>query len=151
MPDGEGRARSTASVFGHPVHPMLVPLPIVCFAGALATDLAYWGSAEIMWANFSAWLIAAGLLFDGLAALAGMVDYFGDARVRRIRAATLHMVVNLAVWALQLVNAFVHGRDGWTAVVPAGLTLSAISVALMAIGGWLGGSLVYRHGVGVGR
>ena len=43
------RVRSTAQIAGHPIHPMLVPIPIACFIGALLTDIAYVASAEIMW------------------------------------------------------------------------------------------------------
>ncbi|MDB5698193.1 MAG: rane protein [Alphaproteobacteria bacterium] len=145
------RPRSTASVFGHPIHPMLVPFPIVCFVGALVTDIVYTRSANVMWSNFSIWLISAGLLIGGFAAVTGLIDYSGDRRVRAIGAATVHMLLNIAVWVIELVNAFVHSRDGWTAVVPTGITLSAIAVALLAVSGWLGGTLVYRHGVGTPR
>jgi uncharacterized membrane protein len=47
------------------------------------------------------------------------------------------------------VNNLVHAGDGWTAVVPYGLILSAATVAVMAVTDWLGRSMVYRHGVGV--
>jgi uncharacterized membrane protein len=130
---------------------MLVPFPIVCFIGALLTDITYAESANIMWANFSIWLITAGLVMGGFAALAGLIDYFGDRRVRRAGAATVHMLINIGVWVLELFNAFVHSRDGWTSVVPTGLTLSIVSVALLLVSGWLGGTLVYRYGVGQGR
>jgi hypothetical protein len=48
--------RPTAQIARHPIHPMLVPIPIVCFIGALITDIAYVVTADIMWADFSAWL-----------------------------------------------------------------------------------------------
>jgi uncharacterized membrane protein len=141
--------RSTAKLFGHPLHPMLVPFPMVCFIGALATDLAYVASANVMWSNFSNWLITVGLVMGGLAALTGIIDYAGDKRVRAARQATPHMLLNMAVFVLEIFNAFVHNRDGWTSVVPTGLTLSVVSVALLAVSAWLGASLVYKHGVGV--
>lgn len=141
--------RSTARVFGHPIHAMLVPFPITCFIGALLTDLAYVGSANVMWSNFSIWLITAGLVMGGFAALAGIIDYAGDRRVRAAGPATLHMILNISVFVIELFNAFVHSRDGWTSVVPTGLTLSIISVALLAVSAWLGASLVYKHRVGV--
>ena len=147
----DGRPRSTASIFGHPIHAMLVPFPIVCFIAALLTDIAYVQTANIMWSNFSIWLISGGLLVGGFAALAGLVDYFGDRRVRAIPTATIHALLNISIWVIELFNAFVHSRDGWTSVVPTGITLSAISVALLAISGWLGGALVYKHGVGTPR
>ncbi|HEX8445952.1 MAG TPA: DUF2231 domain-containing protein [Sphingomonas sp.] len=141
--------RSTATLFGHPLHPMLVPFPIVCFIGALLTDLAYYASANIQWSNFSIWLITAGLVMGGLAAVTGIIDYAGDKRVRAARPATPHMIINLSVFVIELFNAFVHSRDGWTSVVPTGMTLSIISVLLLGISAWLGGSLVYKHRVGV--
>jgi uncharacterized membrane protein len=140
---------STASIAGHPLHPMLVPFPIVCFVGTLATDLAYWRTADIMWANFSAWLLAAGLVFGVLAALAGLTDFLGHRRVRAQAPAWPHMLGNLLVLGLSLVNAFVHSRDAWTSVVPTGLILSALVVLILLVTGWLGWAMVYRHRVGV--
>jgi uncharacterized membrane protein len=148
---GPANPRSTASIFGHPIHPMLVPFPITCFIGALLTDFAYLKSANVQWSNFSIWLITFGLIMGGLAALTGLIDYFGDKRVRQARAATPHMLINITVMVLELFNAFVHSRDGWTAVVPTGITLSIISVLLLSVSGWLGGSLAYKHRVGMSQ
>jgi uncharacterized membrane protein len=59
------------------------------------------------------------------------------------------MVGNLAAVLLSVVNFLVHLRDGAVAVMPTGLILSAIVVLLLAFNGWMGGELVFRHGVGV--
>lgn len=141
--------KSTASVAGHPVHPMLVPFPIAFFTAALVTDIAYWWTANLMWANFSAWLIAAGLLIGAIAALIGLIDFVGSRGVRSQRSAWLHLAGNVVVLVLALINSFVHARDGWTSVVPTGLILSCCVVLVLLFTGWLGSSLVYRHGVGV--
>ena len=143
------RPRSTATIFGHPIHPMLVPFPITCFIGAFLTDIAYARSANLQWQYFSIWLISAGLVMGGLAAVAGIVDYWGDRRVRAQRPAAWHGLINIAVWLLSLLNAFVHSRDGWTAVVPEGIVLSGVVSALLLVSAWLGGTLTYRRGVGV--
>ena len=149
-PDTErDHPRSTASIFGHPIHAMLVPFPVTCFIGAFVTDLIYSRTYNLQWQYFSIWLLTAGLIMGGLAALFGFVDYFGDRRVRRVRPANWHMALNLLAWLLSLINAFVHSRDGWTAVVPEGLILSGLVVLLLGVSGWLGQSLVYRHRVGV--
>lgn len=145
------RPRSTAQIFGHPLHAMLVPFPIVCFSGAFVTDIAYWQTANLQWQYFSIWLITAGLIFGGLAAVMGLIDYFSDRRVRRLRAATPHMVLNIAAMLLELLNAFVHSRDGWTAVVPQGSILSGIVTLILMVSAWLGAALTYKAGVGVGR
>lgn len=115
----------------HPLHAMLVPFPIVCFTGALLSDLAYWRTAEMMWANFSAWLLTFGLALGVLAALAGLFDFFTNRLVRGRSRGWLHMIGNFAVLALSVLNAFVHSRDAWTSVVPTGLALSAVVVILM--------------------
>jgi uncharacterized membrane protein len=141
--------RSTASILGHPIHPMLVPVPITCFVGALITDIVYAQTAAMQWANFSVWLITIGLLVSVLVVLAGLIDFLGDRRIRRIGASWIHGAVNGLALVLSIFNAFVHSRDAYTSVVPTGLILSAIVVVLLAIGAWNGGSLVYRHGVGV--
>ena len=141
--------RSTARIGDHPIHPMLVPFPITCFIGALVTDIVYARSANLFWQYFSIWLITAGLVMGALAAVAGLIDYLGDRRIRAKRPATWHMLLNITAMILSLLNAFVHSRDGWTAVVPQGIILSGVVVAILGVSGWLGGSLVYRHRVGV--
>jgi uncharacterized membrane protein len=145
----ERNPKSTASVGGHPIHPMLVPFPIVCFVGAFATDLAYWNSAAVMWETFSVWLLTAGLVMAFFAVIAGLIDFIGSRAVRALKPAWPHVLGNVVVVALSVINAFIHSRDGYTAVVPTGLTLSGLVVLIMLFTGWMGWSMVYRHRVGV--
>ncbi|QPC91586.1 DUF2231 domain-containing protein [Mesorhizobium sp. INR15] len=125
----------------HPIHAFLVPFPMACFSGALLTDLTYWRTAEMMWADFSAWLLAFGLVLGFLAALAGLFDYFTNRLVRRDARGWLHMIGSIAVLALSLLNAFVHSRDAWTSVVPTGMILSAVVVFLMIVSAFAGRSI----------
>jgi uncharacterized membrane protein len=141
----------TARIARHPIHPMLVPFPIICFTGALLTDVAYWLTAEMMWADFSAWLLVIGLVMGVLAAIAGLIDFLGNRLIRAQSPAWPHLLGNLVVLVIAFFNMLVHSRDAWTSVVPTGLVLSLITVLIVAITGWLGSSLVYRHGVGVVR
>ena len=143
--------RSTAKIAGHPIHPMLVPFPIVCFVGTLVTDIAYWRTAQMMWADFSAWLLTVGMIMGVLAAIAGLIDFLGNRLIRTQRPAWPHMIGNIVVLLLALLNALVHTRDAWTSVVPTGLILSAVVVLILPVTGWLGWSMVYRHGVGAVR
>jgi uncharacterized membrane protein len=143
--------RSTASVAGHPLHPMLVPFPIVCFVGTLVTDIAYWATANVMWANFSAWLLTVGLIMGVLAAVAGLIDFLGNRLIRAQAPAWPHLLGNVLVMVLATLNILIHSRDAWTSVVPLGLILSAAVVLILPVTGWLGWALVYRHRVGVGR
>ena len=137
--------RSTARIAGHPIHPMLVPFPIVCFVGTLITDITYAITADMQWANFSAWLLLAGLVVSVFAVIAGLVDAIGDRRILRLRPAWIHVLGNLVALALAILNALVHTRDAYTSVVPAGLILSALTVVVLIVTGWVGGQMVYRE------
>jgi uncharacterized membrane protein len=141
--------KSTARVAGHPIHPMLVPIPIAGFTGALLTDIAYACTADTQWAVFSSWLLVAGLVGAALAAVAGLIDFLSERRIRRLRPAWIHAVGNVAAVLLELLNVFVHSRDAWTSVVPWGLALSIVTVLILLVTGWNGWEMVYRHGVAV--
>ncbi|WP_424974122.1 DUF2231 domain-containing protein [Methylobacterium brachiatum] len=149
IPVSETYPRSTASIAGHPIHPMLVPIPIVCFVGTLVTDIAYWSTANMQWANFSAWLLSIGLVASVFAGLAGAIDFFGDRTIRRLRPAWIHASGNALALILAIVNAFVHSRDAYTSVVPTGLILSALVVVILMVTGWNGAELIHQHRVGV--
>lgn len=150
-PDRAVSLAPTAQIAKHPIHPMLVPIPIACFVGALATDIVFAMSGDMMWSNFSCWLIAAGLIVGVLAAIAGLADFLGNRVIRSRPPAWPHMLGNVLVLVLSFFNALVHTRDGWTSVVPTGLILSIIVVLILPVTGWLGWSMVYRYGVGVER
>ncbi|SFI31529.1 Uncharacterized membrane protein [Bradyrhizobium sp. Gha] len=145
------RVRSTAQIAGHPIHPMLVPIPIVCFIGALLTDITYLISAEMMWADFSAWLLLVGVIFGVLAAIAGLTDFLGNRLVRAQAPAWPHLIGNGVAMILAVINLLIHTRDAWTSVGPWGLVLSVLTVLILPVTGWLGWGMVYRHGVGVAR
>jgi uncharacterized membrane protein len=121
------------------------------FVGTLVTDVAYWKTAEMMWADFSAWLLFAGLVMGVLAAITGLIDFLSNRLIRALAPAWFHLAGNAVVLVLAFFNALVHSRDAWTSVVPAGLVLSALTVILMLFTGWMGGAMVYRHRVGVGN
>jgi uncharacterized membrane protein len=141
--------RSTLSLCGRPIHAMLVPIPIVCFVATLVTDIVYWRTAAMMWADISAWLLVIGLTVAIFAAAAGLIDFFGDRGIRELRAAWIHALGNISALILSIFNAFIHTRDAYTSVVPCGLILSALVVAILLVTGWNGWTMVYRHGVGV--
>jgi|SRR3954453_1945490 uncharacterized membrane protein len=145
------KLRSTAQIAGHPIHPMLVPFPIVCFIGALATDIAYAMTAEMMWADFSSWLLVVGVILGVLAAIAGLIDFLSNRLIRELGPAWPHMLGNVLVLVLSVINLLVHTRDAWSSVVPTGLILSIVVVLILPVTGWLGWAMVYRHGVGAAK
>jgi uncharacterized membrane protein len=141
--------RSTAKIAGHPIHAMLVSIPLTCFIVTFFTDLIYWKTANMMWANMSAWLLTIGLVVSVLVVLAGLIDFLGDRRVRALGSAWIHGLGNGLALVLCIFNIFIHSRDAYTSVVPDGLILSGLVVLILAFTSWLGAELVYRHGVGV--
>ncbi|HUP67403.1 MAG TPA: DUF2231 domain-containing protein [Sphingomicrobium sp.] len=141
--------RSTAQIGGHPVHPMLIPFPIVCFVGAFVTDIVYSRNLNDGWATASHWLLGIGLLMAMLAAAAGLTDYLGDDRIRRLGDALKHMLANVAAVVLEAVN-FALRLNNNDFIVSTGVWISAVVVLILLYSGWKGGDLVYRHGIGVG-
>jgi uncharacterized membrane protein len=141
--------RSTASIAGHPVHPMLIPFPIAFFIAAFVCDLVFWGSGNPSWADATVWLLGAGLIMAALAAVAGLTDVLGEAKIRALGAAWWHAGGNVLVVLIELYNWYSRYTDGSSAVLPTGLILSAVVVALLLFTGWKGGEMVYRDKVGV--
>jgi uncharacterized membrane protein len=146
----EESPRSTARIGGHPIHPMLVPIPIACFAGTLITDIAYARTADIMWGDFSDWLLTAGLVVSIFVVIAGLIDFIGDRRIRALPQAWVHAIGNALALVLAIFNAFVHTRDAY-GQLPVGLILSLLVVLILLVTGWNGWDKVYSHGVGVGQ
>jgi uncharacterized membrane protein len=141
--------RSTARIAGHPVHPMTVMFPIVLFVLVWVADLMFWHRHDLIWATLGMLGLALGILLALLAAVFGLIDYFGEARIRALPAANHHLVANLIVVAIQIANFIWRMNGGPGFVVPTGLILSTLAVLLLGYSGWKGGTLVYRHGVGV--
>jgi uncharacterized membrane protein len=131
-------SQPAATTVGRTIHQMLTPFPVAYLTAALVTDLAYWRTAEIMWERFSVWLIAGALIMTAFVALAAVIDLARKHRANWTRA------VGFAVAALlSLLNVLVHSRDGYSAVVPSGLTLSVIVVFLLALTFSAGWALTY--------
>ena len=141
--------KSTAKIGDHPIHPMIIPFPIVFFVSTCAADLVYLGNGDPGWARASVWLLGAGLVMALVAALAGFADFFGDRRVQRISDAWQHMIGNLAAVALNAVNFYIRYDDPAASIAPTGVVLSGVVVLLLLFNGWKGWNLVYRHHVGV--
>jgi uncharacterized membrane protein len=122
-------AAETLTGPGYPLRTIGSALPTFSFLGALVTDVAYWRTSDIQWANFSAWLLAIGMVLGGLSLIVELVHIFP----RRRQASTGWWGIGVLVIALgvALADNFIHARDGWTSVVPSGLILSVITVALM--------------------
>ena len=143
---GDTVLRSTAKPRGRPIHKILVSFSAAYFAGALITDLVYWQIPDVLWERFSIWLIVAGLVMAGLTVVAYAIDL---ASGRQIDRPAWPRVVGYALTiVLSLMNAFIHSRDAYTAVVPTGLTLSGLVIVVLLLTSWAGAALANRPRVG---
>lgn len=141
--------RSRFAIFGHPIHPMLVGIPIGLFLWAFVSDIVYLArDHEAMWYDIAFWSGIAAWVTALVAALPGFGDYLTMARRSSARTiATAHMGLQLIVVTLYIVatilmldrNAASGGQLG------AVFTLHLIGSALLLLSGWLGGEMVFRH------
>ena len=121
-----------------PLYATLVQFPAVCFTGALACDIAYWHTTFYLWGIFSLWLLTAGCVTGLVAGIAGAFTWIRAPHVRSAPFAVFHAMLTGAALVASIANAVVHSRDGYTAVVPLGMTLSAAVVVLMLLATWFG-------------
>jgi uncharacterized membrane protein len=101
---------------------------------------------DVVWERFSIWLITAGLIMAGLAVIAYVIDLLSGRQIDR--PALPRAVGYLLAVLIALFNAFVHSRDGYTAVVPTGLMLSALVVAVLILTAGVASALANRHRIG---
>ncbi|WP_454886804.1 DUF2231 domain-containing protein [Sphingomonas oryzagri] len=128
MPADPGQVR-------RPFHPFFVGLGGALLMAALFTDYMYSSNSLMQWANFSAWLITGGLILALISAIVLILD-FVLGRAGPIRWLDFGLLAAAAV--LSIVNDFIHTRDGWTSVVPSGITISAIVTILLVVAGLRG-------------
>jgi nitrite reductase/ring-hydroxylating ferredoxin subunit/uncharacterized membrane protein len=141
---------SRARLKNHPIHPFLIPFPIAFGTGALAADLVgrldYWGT---FWAT-GAYLAVAAVATGLLAAVPGLIDYFSivPPNSSAKQRATYHMVVNVISLTLIGIGTAFRDPDTWRAGIGT-ILCEAAGMACMTMGGWLGGTLVYRNQIGI--
>jgi uncharacterized membrane protein len=145
--------RSKFAISGHPIHPALVALPIGLFVWSFIANVIYVFSDENMtWYDIAFWSGVAAVVTALLAALPGFGDYMTMARATDARdVATAHMVLNLTVVGLFVVSLALMLDENAASGTALGavVALHAVANGLLALSGWLGGELVFRHHLGV--
>jgi uncharacterized membrane protein len=104
--------------------------------GALASDVAYWWTADFVWADFSDWLVSAAVIVGFFALIVGVVEALALRQAGGAKFSLLYAVLNLVAWVLAVLDMFVHTRDSWTSVAPWGLALSLLSVLAVFASTW---------------
>jgi uncharacterized membrane protein len=138
---------SRASINGHPIHPMLVVFPIGLWVFSFVADLLFIVTGNNVWSAVAYYTMGGGILGALVAAIPGMVDLFSITTGRTRVIGLIHMSINLVVVVLFVINFWI--RTSAEVASTGAIWFSGISVALLAISGWLGGELVFRHRVGV--
>ncbi|AFY43019.1 DUF2231 domain-containing protein [Nostoc sp. PCC 7107] len=140
---------STVAIAGHPLHPLSVIFPIAFLAAALGSDFGYWLTRDFFWARASLWLIGLGLVGGLIAAAIGMSDFLKIERVRKRKAGWAHMILNVSILVLTLLNFILRWGDAEAHILPWGLLISLVVGTLTSVSGWFGAELSYRHKIGV--
>ncbi len=129
---------------------MLVPFPIALLTATLVCDLVFWANGNGFWAQAAFWTLSGAIITALIAAVAGFADFLSNARIRAISDAWHHMLGNLFAVVLAAVSWWLrYTGDVAQAIIPWGLTLSIVIMAVLLYTGWKGGELVYRWRVGM--
>lgn len=136
-------------IAGHPVHPILTDFPVGLWALSFVWDIVAISTGNPLWWTISFWTMLVGLLMALPTAVTGLIDFTGirDTDPAR-RTAILHMVLNVSVASLFLINLLLRGGSEPPARPGLAVLLTGISVVILGLGGWFGGKLVFVHGIG---
>ena len=137
---------------GHPLHPPLTDATIGSYTAATAfAVLSVLGVSEENTAT--AWWLAlvVALVVTVATAVTGLVDWLTIPRGTELwKTATAHLAAMVSATVLFLLAAIVgHGGYADGEVNAGGLVLTLVGFALLTLGGWLGGSIVFGHGMRV--
>ncbi len=144
---------SRASIGGHPLHPILIPFPIGLLVFSLIADLIYLWRGNPVWENYIAfYTLLAGIIGAALAAVPGLIDWATLTERSVVKIANWHARVNIITLLIFIASFYLRTASGatWIKGMPVLPTIiSAVGVVGLVIAGWLGGELVFRHGVAV--
>ena len=142
-----------AGTYGHPVHPIVVTVPIGAWVCSLVFDLVSYGSSQPeTWSTGAMWLILLGVLGAAAAAVFGVIDLSNLPKGSSVlKTARIHAGLNSTALGL-FIGSFIWRyttQDSWDSAPVGPLILSIIGLAAVGISGFLGGRLSYHYGVRV--
>ena len=140
---------SRVKLFGHPIHPMLIPFPIGLFTTAVVFDLIYLIAANAEFARVAFWLVLAGVIGGLAAAPFGLIDWLAlPSGTRAKTVGALHGIGNVVVVLLFAVSFLLRlGAPDSPSIFA--IVLSVVGLLLATVTAWMGGELVDRLRVGV--
>lgn len=140
---------SKVKIMGHPLHPILIPFPLGLLTASVIFDVVAMLTGSGGWSEISYWMIGAGVIGGVAAAVFGLIDWLAIPSGTRAKAVGMwHGATNVVMVTLfgvgWLLRSDAPGDPGIVAIV-----LSFVAVGLASLGGYFGGELVFRLGVGV--
>ncbi len=144
---------SKASIGGHPIHPMLIPFPIALFIFSFVADLIYLWRGNPIWRDYIAfYAMLGGIIGAAAAAIPGLIDWAALTDRAAVRVANWHARINVITLLIFAASFYLRTANGasWVPSMPMlPFYLSIAGVIGLSIAGWLGGQLVFAHGVAV--
>jgi len=144
---------SRASIGGHPIHPMLIPFPIGLLVFSFIADLIYLWRGNPIWRDYVAfYTMLGGIIGAAAAAIPGLIDWATLTDRAAVRVANWHARVNIFTLVVFIASFYLRTSSGaaWIPNLPMlPFVLSIVGVIGLSIAGWLGGELVFAHGVAV--
>ena len=147
------KMNSHASIGGHPIHPMIIPFPIALWVFSLIADLIYLWGGNPLWRDYIAfYTLLGGIIGGAAAAVPGVIDWLSLKDREVVKIANWHARLNVIALLIFAASFYLRTTGGAGPVsgsysIPVGL--SVLGVILIAISGWLGGEMVFKHGVAV--
>jgi uncharacterized membrane protein len=144
---------SPASIGGHPIHPILIPFPIGLWVFSLIADVIYLWRGNTVWRDYIAfYTLLGGIIGAAVAAVPGLIDWLSLKDSEVVKIANWHARLNVIALVVFAVSFYLRTTSGasWVGgsyTIP--VLLSVVGVILITISGWLGGEMVFRHGVAV--
>ena len=157
MESGQMQSKQPSSAlagsYGHPVHPILVTVPIGAWVCALVFDLISYGSGDPRtWSVGAMWLVLFGAIGAALAAVWGVIDFRNLPKgTAAFNTGRIHAALNsmaLVIFIIGFIWRY-NSRDGWESAPVGPLILSFVGLAIVGASGFLGGRLAYHYGVRV--
>lgn len=143
--------KSSATIAGHPVHPMLIPFPFALWTTSFVVDVLFYFLRHPTLLVIAKFMIAAGCLGALAAAIPGFIDWLAIKNGDVKKTANWHARLNVIALVVFAISFFLRlgsysGIVGHRLTIP--FLLSLVGMILISISGWLGGELVFRYGIG---